>query len=89
MTRKRQVTPVPPSNDTFDVDEANRDRADKLRRNGLRRRARAAGLELRHSDYGYSLISPGGKRVDGRNNMTLREVEARLNATATSDRAAH
>jgi hypothetical protein len=52
--------------------------ADKLRRNGLRRQARAHGLELRHSDYGYSLIDSGRNRVDGRNDLTLDEVEARL-----------
>jgi len=80
MNRKPRVAPAARTAETFDVGAANTERADKLRRNGLRRRARASGLELRHSDYGYSLISPDGKRVDGRNNLTLREVEARLNA---------
>ena len=80
MNRKTRAVPASRPAETFDVGAANNERADKLRRNGLRRRARANGLELRHSDYGYSLISPGGTRVDGRNDLTLREVEARLNA---------
>jgi hypothetical protein len=55
---------------------------DKLRSNGLRRRARAHGLELRHSDYGYSLIDTARNRVDGRNDLTLDEVAARLDVTS-------
>lgn len=62
----------------FDPATANRDRADKLRRNLLRRRARARGFELRHSDYGYALIDSSRERVDGRNDLTLDEVAARL-----------
>jgi hypothetical protein len=82
MNRKTRVAPAWAGAETFDVRAANDERADKLRRNGLRRKARANGLELRHSDYGYSLVSPDGKRLDGRNNLTLREVEVRLNAGA-------
>jgi hypothetical protein len=82
MNRKTRVAPASAGAETFDVRAANDERADKLRRNGLRRKARANGLELRHSDYGYSLVSPDGKRLDGRNNLTLREVEVRLNAGA-------
>ena len=66
------------SHEVFDADAANRDRADKLRRNSLRRRARARGYELRQSDYGYALIDASRERVDGRNDLTLDEVAARL-----------
>jgi hypothetical protein len=58
--------------------EANEAMAHKLRRNGLRRRAAARGLELRHSAYGYSLIDAARNRVNGRNDMTLDEVETYL-----------
>jgi hypothetical protein len=44
----------------------------------LRRRARARGLTVRHSDYGYSLIDGAQDRVGGRNKLTLDEVEAHL-----------
>jgi hypothetical protein len=74
----KTVHPVGRAEETFDAAAANHERADKLRRNGLRRQARAKGLELRHSDYGYSLVASGGKRVDDRNDLTLNEVETRL-----------
>ena len=51
---------------------------DKLRRNGLKRKARSRGLELRHSSYGYALIDAERNRVDDRNDLTLDEVAARL-----------
>jgi hypothetical protein len=54
--------------------------ADKLRRNGLRKKARASGLELRHSDYGYALIDAERNRVGGRNDLTLDEVAAHLDS---------
>jgi hypothetical protein len=54
----------------------------KLRRNTLQRRARKSGLELRHSTYGYSLIDAARSRVEGRNDLTLDEVESIL-ATRT------
>ena len=57
---------------------ANSDKADKLRRNSLRRLARTRGLELRHTSYGYALIDAERKRVDDRNDLTLDEVESRL-----------
>jgi hypothetical protein len=66
--------------DDFDADAANRDMAHTLQRNTLRRTARARGLELRHSDYGYSLIDSSRARVDGRNDLTLDEVAAHLGA---------
>jgi hypothetical protein len=65
-----------------DPKAANAARNDKLRLNGLRRRARGQHFELRHSDYGYSLLDQAGKRVDGRNDLTLNEVEKLLNAHA-------
>lgn len=49
-----------------------------LQRRLLDRRARASGLELRHSAYGYALIDAARKRVDDRNDLTLDEVEALL-----------
>jgi|1185.fasta_scaffold611441_3 hypothetical protein len=61
---------------------ANKERADKLRHNALRRRARAFGLELRRSDYGYSLIDGERARVGDRNDMTLDEVAAHLDSTS-------
>jgi hypothetical protein len=56
--------------------------AHKLQRNALRRRARAHGLELRHSARGYSLVDDARTRVDGRNDLTLEEVSGRLDAVA-------
>jgi hypothetical protein len=50
----------------------------KLRRNHLKRRARQTGLELRHSTYGYSLIDAARNRIEGRNDLTLDEVESIL-----------
>jgi hypothetical protein len=58
--------------------DANAMKVDKLRRNGLRRRASANGLELRHSAYGYSLIDAARNQVDGRNDLTLDDVESYL-----------
>jgi hypothetical protein len=68
------------ASDDFDAGAANAEMAEKLRRGELRRRAHARGLELRHSDYGYALIDGARKHVDGRNDLTLDEVAARLEA---------
>jgi hypothetical protein len=57
---------------------ANQAKADKLRRNELTRRARARGLELRRSAYGYALIDAARNQIEDRNDMTLDEVESRL-----------
>jgi hypothetical protein len=57
---------------------ANEAKTHKLRRNGLRRRASARGLELRQSVHGYSLIDAGRARVEGRNDMTLDDVDSYL-----------
>ena len=46
----------------------------------VRRRAAAEGVEIRHSDYGYALIGTDRKFVDGRNDMSLKEIEKWLNA---------
>ena len=55
---------------------ANEARDEKLRLRKAERNADAAGLEVRHSDRGYSLIGSDRKPVNGRNDMSLREIEA-------------
>jgi len=57
---------------------ANEAKVEKLLLRKLQRRAQAGGLELRHSAYGYALIDSERKRVDDRNDLTLREVESCL-----------
>jgi hypothetical protein len=57
---------------------ANEAMTHKLKRNSLQRRARTYGFELRHSAYGYSLIDSTRNRVEGRNDLTLDEVESFL-----------
>ena len=57
---------------------ANEAKTDKLRHKSLQRRARAQGIELRHSDNGYSLINAARKRIDERDDMTLDEIESWL-----------
>jgi hypothetical protein len=64
--------------ETFNAAEANADRTARLRRNELRRCARAKGLELRQSAYGYSLIDRDRQRVGDRNDLTLEEVAAHV-----------
>jgi hypothetical protein len=44
----------------------------------LHRRARAEGIELRHSAYGYAMIDPSRRPVEDRHDLTLDEVEALL-----------
>jgi len=56
---------------------ANEAKAEKLGVRSLKRQAAAQGLELRHSDSGYSLIDSARKPVSG-DNMTLTEVESWL-----------
>ena len=68
--------------EVFDAAAANSEMAHTLQRNTLRRRARANGLELRHSAYGYSLIDGERRRVEGRNDLTLEEVAIHLDAAA-------
>ena len=64
--------------ETHDPAEANATRASRMQHNDLRRRARRHGLELRHSDYGYSLLDSDRRRVLDRNDLTLAEVAAHL-----------
>lgn len=64
--------------DRFDADAANKEMAHVLRRNTLRRKARALGFELRHSSYGYSLIDANRAQIGGRNDLTLDDVETHL-----------
>jgi hypothetical protein len=72
----------PDAREAFDAAAANSEMAHKLQRNTLRRRARAQGLELRHSSYGYSLIDAARRRVADRNNLTLDEVARHLDAAS-------
>ena len=76
--RRRPQAPVKRTHEVYDPAVANTEMVDKLRRNGLKRKARSRGLELRHSSYGYALIDAERKRVDDRNDLTLDEVAARL-----------
>ncbi len=57
---------------------ANAARDETLRLRSVRRRAGAEGLEIRHSDYGYALIGTDRKAVNGRNDMSLKEIESWL-----------
>jgi hypothetical protein len=57
-------------------DGANQAKDETLRLRSVRRSAGAEGLEIRHSDYGYALIGNDRKSVNGRNDMSLKEVEA-------------
>jgi hypothetical protein len=79
IPRRRERLSVP---GTASRDEtwpgANEAKQEKLRRNTLQRRARSQGYELRQSDYGYALLDAHRKRVDDRNDLTLKEVETRL-----------
>ena len=76
--RRKPTGPVKRTHEVYDPAVANTEMVDKLRRNGLKRKARSRGLELRHSSYGYALIDAERKRVDDRNDLTLDEVAARL-----------
>jgi len=79
LPRSNRRSPRPP--DTSDKEEgrkASEAMTRKLRQNDLQRRARRSGLELRHSAYGYSLVDGSRNRVDGRNDLTLDEVDAIL-----------
>lgn len=60
---------------------ANEAKAEKLRVRSLQRRAGAGGYELRHSDHGYGLFDAARKSVNGRNDMSLKEVESLLAST--------
>jgi hypothetical protein len=55
---------------------ANAAKDETLRLRSVRRRAGADGLEVRHSDNGYALIGSDRKPVNGRNDMSLKEIES-------------
>jgi hypothetical protein len=57
---------------------ANDTKTEKLRRQTLRRRAHAEGLELRNSAYGYALIDAARHPIEDRHDLSLDEVESRL-----------
>ena len=57
---------------------ANDEKTSKLKVRSLERRARAKGMQLRHSSAGYALIDKTRKAVDDRHDLTVDEVEARL-----------
>lgn len=80
IPRRRERLSLPPGEASRDESwaGANEAKHEKLLRNTLQRRARAQGLELRHSEYGYSLLDPARKRIDDRSDMTLAEVESCL-----------
>lgn len=80
IPRRRERLSVPTGETARDESwpGANDAKQQKLLRNNLQRRARAQGLELRHSEYGYALLDPARKRIDDRNDMTLEEVESYL-----------
>ena len=59
-------------------DDANGARDETLRLRSVRRNAGAEGIEIRHSDYGYALIGADRKSVNGRNDMSLKEIESWL-----------
>jgi hypothetical protein len=59
---------------------ANQASDEKIRVRKLERRARDGGYEIRHSDYGYTLIDTARQPVDGRSDLSLRELTSLLNA---------
>lgn len=59
---------------------ANQAKDETLRLRKARRQARAEGVEIRHSDYGYSVIGADRKSVNGRNDMSLKEIESWISA---------
>ena len=75
VPRIRRALAAIPQEDWHGANEA---KSDKLRHKSLQRRARAQGIELRHSAYGYALINAAHKQVDERNDMTLDEIESWL-----------
>jgi hypothetical protein len=63
---------------------ANQAKDETLRLRSVRHRTDAEGLEIRHSDYGYALIGADRKSVNGRNDMSLKEIESWLKTERTS-----
>ena len=85
IPRGRQRLVAPPGSPSTEEDwhGANEAKIEKLRRNDVERRARARGLQLRHSAYGYALIDTARNPVDDRNDMSLDEIEAWLDRAST------
>jgi hypothetical protein len=79
IPRARRGVTVPPGGASREESwpGANEAKAEKLGVRSLKRQAAAQGLQLRHSDSGYSLIDSARKPVNG-NNMTLAEVKSWL-----------
>jgi len=75
VPRARRALVAIPQEDWRGANEA---KSDKLRHKSLQRRARARGIELRHSATGYALIDATRKRVDDRGDLTLDEIESWL-----------
>jgi hypothetical protein len=80
IPRRRERLSVPAREASRDESwpGANEAKREQLQRNNLQRLARAQGLELRHSAYGYALLDLAHERIDDRNDMTLEEVESCL-----------
>jgi hypothetical protein len=79
IARARRGVPVPLGGASREETwlGANEAKAEKLGVRSLKRQAAAQGLQLRHSDSGYSLIDSMRKPVNG-NSMTLADVESWL-----------
>jgi len=78
---RKRVNSSPPSAESWSSEDgrlASAAKRETLQRRLLVRQARAQGLELRHSAYGYALIDAARKRIDGRNDLTLDDVESLL-----------
>lgn len=78
---RKRVKASPRAAESWSLEDgrlANVAKRETLQRRLLERRARASGLELRHSAYGYALIDAARKRVDDRNDLTLDDVESML-----------
>jgi hypothetical protein len=78
ITRRERLAPAPGAETQKDWQGANEAKTEKLKQHSLQRDARARGLELRHSSYGYALIDAARKPLDGRNDMSLKEIESTL-----------
>lgn len=75
VPHSRRVLAAVPEENWLGANEA---KSDKLRHKSLQRRARARGLELRHSAYGYALVKAPHRTIDERSDMTLDEIESWL-----------
>jgi hypothetical protein len=76
--RQQRLVAAPGAEKARDWIGANDNKSEKLRRQTLRRRARAQGLELRNSAYGYALIDAARHPIEDRHDLSLDEVESRL-----------